>query len=431
MTLDGFLTFLTLIIAALAITPAVVRLRLRLKWKIPVAISLICFVLVIYLEFYAAVKLPCPGKLASYCGYLTLKPDSLITPSQWAFIVVIAWLVFAGFAMRRSKVSTSSLPTLSELVSELVYERRYAELVPLLEPVLPLLNRVANRKLIFQRLRDWLEDRDLRRAPMERLLAALEEGDRPTNDGVVSWLKHRLNIALSKVAYVVPSGRSAERAAKEILRVLFRTPAFLDFVATYRPEFGVKMLACDVTEVHDFCDEFLTALISSPQSLLFNEVKQNQNQARNGYYYPEHNRLLHFLFGNAANAERLAVYKPVGDYIIAKIRAENVEYVRYLNGPADLFQNDERWEDATYVAIRFFDLMVSAAIWEGIKWHMWLFYFPPFMEQLVGIYDAGLTDILYQRDREFIALARRDPEGPGMGWKSVEQAGDSPAMSAA
>ncbi len=48
MTLDGFLTFLTLIIAAYGIVPSVMRLRLRLHTVLLATISMIAFVLVIY-----------------------------------------------------------------------------------------------------------------------------------------------------------------------------------------------------------------------------------------------------------------------------------------------------------------------------------------------------------------------------------------------
>jgi hypothetical protein len=45
--------------------------------------------------------------------------------------------------------------------------------------------------------------------------------------------------------------------------------------------------------------------------------------------------------------------------------------------------------------------------------------------------ERGLTEILYQRDGEFIASAPPDLEGLGTGWKSAVQAGDSPVMSEA
>jgi hypothetical protein len=70
----------------------------------------------------------------------------------------------------------------------------------------------------------------------------------------------------------------------------------------------------------------------------------------------------------------------------------NPEYVRFLNGSADSFEV-EKWSDKTFVVIRCFDLMVSAAEHQGIQWHMWLYYFTHFMERIVSIYDASGADI--------------------------------------
>jgi hypothetical protein len=37
--------------------------------------------------------------------------------------------------------------------------------------------------------------------------------------------------------------------------------------------------------------------------------------------------------------------------------------------------------------------MVTAAEYQGIQWHMWLYYFPHFIEGLVKIYDTSDENI--------------------------------------
>jgi hypothetical protein len=87
------------------------------------------------------------------------------------------------------------------------------------------------------------------------------------------------------------------------------------------------------------------------------------------------------------------VWKPIGEYVISALRPESdPAYVRFLNEPADSFE-DEKWADKTFVAIRFFDLMVTAAEYQGIRWHMWLYYFPDFLKGLLKIYDASGENI--------------------------------------
>jgi len=244
-------------------------------------------------------------------------------------------------------------------------------------------------------MHDCLVDLDPEKTPMQQLLAAAEARERPV---AIQSIKGRAQALLgrfaSMLAGVVPSQRRAEGAAQESFRLLFTTPAMVEFIAIYRPAFGVRLLSSTTRGVHDFSETFLTMLISTPQSVLYQEIKDNENLARCGYVYPEHNELLHFLFADANTAKRLAVWRPVGEYVIAALRPDHdPEYVDFLNGRADFFDESEKWKDKTFVGLRFFDLMVTAAACQGIEWHMWLYYYPHFLEKILLIYDASGHDI--------------------------------------
>jgi hypothetical protein len=72
MTLDGFLTFLTIILAAYAVMPNVHRLRigLRLGWLI--VLSIVCFSLVICLEFSVLISKLCASNDNNVCRAFNL-----------------------------------------------------------------------------------------------------------------------------------------------------------------------------------------------------------------------------------------------------------------------------------------------------------------------------------------------------------------------
>lgn len=289
-------------------------------------------------------------------------------------------------------LSARALPTLSKLVAELAYEHRYAELVKLLESHLVLLDNAAARRLRLARLHDRLLDLDPSALPPFKRLKLVEEGKDVFGERSVA---HRyLALLVSRVGHLVPNQGAAEEAAKEIFRVLLQSPDLTNFVAMQRPEFGVRLLSCSLYGVQDFCDDYLRALIGNSQSTLYAEIKQNQNvSATTGYAFPEYNRLLHFLFNDARTAEKLAPWKPLGEHLIALLRPGNDPgYAKFLNGAADSFE-DEKWRDKAFVTIRFFDLMVNAAEHQGIQWHMWLYYFPYFIEGLISIYDASDKNI--------------------------------------
>jgi hypothetical protein len=394
MTLDGFLTFLTLIIAVYAVAPSVTRLRLQLRFLWLGTISIIGFVLVLCFEFFTLLEQLCPKLLGGYCRFLTVPRDSALSPGQLAFLVVITWLILAWVPFKRTKLSPRALPVLARLVSELAYERRYAELVALVGPHLPLLDRAAYRRLNWATLHDRLLALDHRRigffnqvldSPIEISTADLSLGRR---------VKLIAKTIVSKLASIVPSQRCAEDAAKNIFRVLLLSPEVTVFIASFCPEFGVRLLSCTVFEVHDFADAYLTALISNSQSSLYTEIYQNQGEdSLTGYRFPEHNPLLYFLFSDARTAERLSVWRPVGEYVISALQPRNnPDYLAFLNGPATSFDK-EKWKDRTFVTLRFFDLMVTAAEYQGVQWHMWLYYFPHFIRQIVALYDDSDPDI--------------------------------------
>jgi len=392
-TLDGFLTFLTLIIAAYAIIPSVARLRLRLHMLWPLLISIIGFCLVIYFEFFSLLALPCPKAIGSACRFLKITQDGRINPGQTAFIVVIVWLVLAWIAFSRTKLSVLALPTLSRLASELAYEGRYPELTKLMEPHVGLLERAATRTLKWPALRDRLVELNPANLPMHKLLKQEESGSPQFSDRPLWYRTYALSAA--RLATFTPSGQRAEEAANEVFRVLLQSPDLTTFIAMSRPHFGVQLLSCSIYGVHDFCDDYMRILISNRRSTLYREIKQNQNiSSSTGYSFPEENRLLHFLFADARTAERLSVWKPLGEYLISTLKlGSDRDYVRFLNGPADGFEEEE-WADRTFVTIRFFDLMVTAAEYQGIQWHMWLYYFPLFLKGLLKIYDeTGANDL--------------------------------------
>ena len=146
MTLDGFLTFLTIILAAYAVMPSVPRLRIGLRISWLIFISVLCFAIVMVLEFSPSLSKHCLVEQNRFCKVFVLFADGQpVNKGQAAFLIVIVWLLLASFAIARRKLTSRSLPALSRLISELVYQRKYAELVDLLDTQLSLIDEAANR----------------------------------------------------------------------------------------------------------------------------------------------------------------------------------------------------------------------------------------------------------------------------------------------
>lgn len=387
MTLDGFLTFLTLAVAIFALVSPTVRLRLRLGIGLQCALAIVAVILVLYFQFFDAVAQPCLPQFRAICGWVTFSKHSNITPQQASFFVVLLWMIFAFTIYKLSKLGPGSLNAFSRLVGSLIYERKFAELVKLVEPHLAQIEATSKRQQWTQRLHDYFEN--LRsRCPIGFL--AVADTAQSANPSFWRRCLSKLKVGLSKTSALVPAGSQTEEQAKEILRMLFRSDDLTRYTAKTEPHFAISLLALDYLARVDFADAFFTELISDKESVLYEEMRNNQNCSfHSGYWYPDHNIVLHFLFADARTAKSLAVYRPVGEFIIQNLSNDkSPDYVRHLNRRPEHF-DEERFKDPTFAGLFFFDLMITAAAYQNIRWHMWLHYLYYIVERLERIYDTS------------------------------------------
>lgn len=386
MTLDGLLAVLALTAAIYALIPPVPRLRARLALSVQLPLALAAFVAILYLEFFETVGQPCPALVGEACARLTFRPEGTFKPNQLAFLVVLGWMMLAWCVHKLARPGAGALVAIRRLADRLVYEQRYAELTDFVEPYLPFVAQAADRKLPLQRLSVQLAE-----WRGEGLISGAWRGilnlppEKPTS-GWSAW--RRLLPFIGRLGRTLPSQRSAEEAAQDLLRLLFTTPALRRFIVDSRPYFALPLLMVRTYERADFFEAYMKDLAASPSSALFQELEQNQNFAKgHRYALPERNRLLFFLFADAERAEELSAWKPVGDYMLKLLRTgDGPGYLEYLDGSPEGFEA-ERWHDPVFAGVFYFDVMVTSAAYQGVRYHMWLMYFFDVVERLVESYD--------------------------------------------
>ena len=139
------------------------------------------------------------------------------------------------------------------------------------------------------------------------------------------------------------------------------------------------MLDADLYEREDFLGFYIKALLSDRTSIFYSELPFIDDWESN----PHSGRLAQYFLRDARVAERLAIWKPFGefslDYLDALFRdpaldAHNLDIGSYYE--------EGRWKCPVYGSLRFFEAMVSAALRQGIQWHMWLFYVSYIVERI-------------------------------------------------
>ena len=413
MTLDGLLTFLTLIVGALAFMSPVARLRIKLElwlWGLWSAIGLS---LSLYLEFFQVLAPTCPvgrGWKVATCRWFELAAPgdstaTVMTSQQAAFLVVFVWLVLTGIGLKQPRVHGWSLPTLSRLVIRLVHEREFPQLIDLIEPNLERLDHYASRRSWLQRLHDALTPKpwQMSKAMKAHLLRKLakrtgaetvkypwpnEEDVEPAAKLMLrEWFVLNWGGFLSRA---VPSGSRAEAAAGDVLRTVLTRYEIVNFVACERPAFGARLLKLEQTISGEFSDKFLADMIARPDSALYQEVENSQNLLGCCYTLAPDAWILHALLDDAQVAYRLNAYDPVPRRLIAMLDpANDPGYAASLNAPWDHhFGETGLWRDPTFVTIRYLDLVVRAAACQGVADHMWVYYLDTIASALEVRYDA-------------------------------------------
>lgn len=402
MTLDGLLTVLALFAAIYAVLSPVQRMQASLAWRLQTLVAVPALVAIVALEMFGVGPPRCPAALGRACGWITLAADGAGASRDLAFLVACAWLAVAAVIHRGSQPTVGSVPAFARLATALIDEERLGDALKLLEPELDLLAAASRRRCARQRLRDWLEG--FGPTPEGSFASfALRPGDRRwSGEQWPAWAARPVRW----LARLVPSYARSERAAGDVLQLLLNSDRLLAYIVERRPYFGIGLIRQDAFGAPDFCEHYLGALIGSPGGALYRELATNGvSEGAIGYRIPERNRLLHYLFADARNAERLSAWKPVGDYVERLLDGdERAGYAAWLNDAPHWFDRDQ-YRDPTFMGMFFFDVMVTSAARQGVGYHMWLLYLPHFAERLERVYDASGDGI--DREAEFPIRAAR------------------------
>lgn len=386
MTLDGFLTFLALIVAVYALIPAVERLRLRLDLIFQLPLAIFAFALVMYLEFFPSLRCPCPDAFGSACRFLVLEAEDA---GRAAFIVVLSWMFLAWLVQTLPISGSWSLLTIQRIFAELIDEKRYFEAIFFLREHLPLVSDAIKRRRLGQRLSNWLRLRGPYRTFEERLR-------RDTLPKPWPGLLGKIANALSSC---IPWSVHAEDQAQDILRTATSDTDLVTTLIESKPYVVIDFLEIEFRGRFELADKYLVSLIHRPISILAQELKDGHLVGLDGAFeIPERCRLLKFLFDPISTAEKLYAWKSVGEAVLAKLkRGSNDYYIDALNNYVEDF-DDSRWRDPTWIGLSFFEAMVTAGAHYS-TFHMWLHYVQYIAERLIEAYDG--THPGAEQEKEF------------------------------
>lgn len=391
MTIDGFLQFLGLAVAVYALLDVVSRYQLRLHGWLIWLPSFVALCAIIYLLLFDVVGLACDD---IWCASIKLPTGSEgLTPNKVAFLVVLAWLTYVALLSSRTLVSKRKIPLLSALVDRMVAEKRFPEIIDFIEPHIGLLSKCVRREFPFQRLRDSAR---LHGDPF--FVLGLRTKPNPTFfDRLKKNVSDRCLAILKPVIAGLPEDSSHEEAAQRILLTLHTNELLVEFIALERPLFALKLMGTKTYD-HQFGDRSFDLMMSQPQSQLRRETILNQQLDGCFLRIDPINPLIHKIFSDARVAEKLEVWRPVGDFPL-RLLERDIQQYRNVISACKPSEDQLLQGDPTYTMLRFFDIMVRSAMRDGLRSHMWLMYFDILVDKLLKFMDRSHPD--YDPEQEF------------------------------
>jgi hypothetical protein len=388
MTIDGLLTLLALLVAVFTVMSRAQRLNIWLKVRLAhILVICLAVIAIIALELYDALF-----KL----GWVPCSEAWPLKPNEIAFLGVIIGLPIVAASIHFAALPQSRLNRLRNLIEELMKTDQYTEALSLMETHLDRVAQIYQANFLVFKIRKWLEsftpshETSIEHIIRKLTLSVAEIANEPKSP-YPEQIRLALNKAVGKIASrigrLLPSAEAEQQWATEIFRGTLLNPEYIRVLEKVRPYFGLKVLSLDIYERYDFSDEYFRQLIADRTSILYWEIKNNQNQSGHRYYIPEANRLLWHIFHDAHVAEKLGVWQPIGEQMIAELDRLhlNTDEDRY-NDPLGEYRERDQWKCPLYIGIRFFDIMVSEALGQNIQWHMWLYYFTHITEGICRNY---------------------------------------------
>lgn len=370
---SALLTMLGLIAAVWAVVPSTARLNFRLSLNWFDWLLIWAALLIIHGFFFEPV-------LTTF-GFPTFGPWLWgFDKSTTQYLLFLLLAAFVYWRSRRTSLTRWNLGLFDDLTTSLLHSGKLEELADLLHRHLASALNLAASKSVRSRLANTIHPPRPGFQVGFRDDVSISLGEEAqTNWPLRKWFSFREWLA----DLVGPSQRVQCRAVIVVKRLL-SSRRLVGHLAIARPYLCMDVMERATRFVEGFQDEFFDALLANEASVLYSELKNNDNFGEGGrrLALPDENRLLRFYCAGVDVAARLGVYRSVGEAVLARIDADEV-LQKKLNGRLLTFQDVGKHHDPVYAGIWFFRIMVLEGLHQRVANHLWLHYMPHFASLLV------------------------------------------------
>ncbi len=370
----ALLTILGLVVAVYAIIPPERKLdfRLRLNW-LDWTIIIVSIVSIHYILFHPVLS---ELGIAFDIGDWRWGFD----PSNTSYLIILFASIVVFIRTQRAPLRSGKIELFRQLTERLLQEGKYSDLLFFLQHHHKRLFQIYNADLFLPRLRKKIKP------PKTIITILLEEEElHEPRSTIVTRIKNSFLSIGSVIALVLPTGEKGVKIAEDVVRRVFLTEDFVMHMAKTRPYFALDLLTNEFYERKAFLELYVRKLLDCKSSVLYFEIQNNQNlDSSHRYFIDKRNRFITFFLKDVTVAEKLGIWKPFGDYAInhLDILARDSDNDNY-NGPLGNYDGDNKWSCPVHTSIQFFKIMIPEALFQGVQWHMWLYYLPHITSKII------------------------------------------------
>jgi hypothetical protein len=302
-----------------------------------------------------------------------------------SYLLVLASAILLFFRASVRPLSKSKILKLKKLIEELTYKKEWGQIIILLDKHLDTLVKLQNPSSFLERPKAKSLDILANSESIERFF----DGSGLDKDTAPKRRNNIFEIAIKKFAGIKSeSYQRRHDTIHDIFKYTLLNNQFVKELSATQPYLAIRILKSEIRETLEFSNIYLGSLFCDSNSILYRELNNNQNlNSGNRYWLPKENRLLFYLFSDVKVAEKLYAWKPIGESVLSRL----TEIGRKPLEDAYNFTYDKetyvRGKCPIYMAVHYFSIMVSEALYQNIKWHMWLFYFRYFVRYICRNYD--------------------------------------------
>jgi len=360
---SGLIAILGFFVAVVAIIPREKRLDLRIRFSIfDLGVIIFCFALIHYIIYFEVFKkLGLTTELGSWqLGY---NQNNII------YLIFLALSAFLIIRAKFSKIGPSNIHIANDLFEQLLFEEKYFEVGLLTERYIEDISSISKSQSLFNKLAKKI-------LPITKFEAHFQL----KKPSLLDKIFPKQRIWLSSI---LDHEDEISEVAGHMLQRLVSHAGFVRYLSISRPYLAIKIIKTNTYFSTTFVDNFIDGLLDHQEGIYYFELEHTTSTISNRYKLSKNNKFLYYLLSDVRISESLGIYQPIGDKVCSLIEY-NKEIIEKYNQPLRTYYDKGRFKCPLDSSIHFFEIMILESMHQGIRWHMWLYYFPTFTKKILA-----------------------------------------------